>query len=1564
MRITGHLWHRFLCRLLVFTLLFSSLSAVGIRPSEAYAADEAVKTRILEITDSGTSDLSGILGGQTSSVELTTLRMKRFVALREDLDGRYDAIYIGKGTYNPAGLPAYNNTTQNHDTTHLQNDITNLKAKEIIDGFVNKGLPVILHTDVLNQVQTGKLYTMFSPYNKPATAKENVIFVSNTDIASYTAFNAKTKFFERSAVRPRFVLTASPTDYSTNNSFIYQDGDSLTFQFDIKNVTDVAKRGLIANLYLSADQVLSTGAEHLVAWAPVTQQTGNVLSFRLPKGFSGLQYWKLEIVEGTTLTKLKDVKSGLFRFRDEVTKINVLQILPKSSTLLTNLGIDSNSSLKAETNIKQSYLKTTDYVITIDTMSILDFNATGYTTLNGKYDMLIFGFRDEYNTYAPINEQASKAVQTFITTGQAVMFTHDTIYTNSNSANWMNYFQAATGQIEPQTNMGLRAPNTTTTVVKVNEGLLTQFPYALSSGTLINLTHNQYFTLNLEDRAVVPWYNVIGSSRDVTDSWNHYYTYSKGNVTYSGTGHRNTGFPDWEQQLFVNTMFRAYIGSNHAPVISAYAPAVYSSTDNNIIPASQDIYVSYKAEDYDLNDRHLTTSVTFTYNGKTQTVLPAVQKSSGEMVSQGFANPLPDGGNLTITITATDAKGATSVKEIPVKVEKVTANLQLARTISAAKVEKNTTAELSYTITPSPVAYSSSIKESDLIIKGLQVNEVFPANLAVSQLPAGPGTFVKEGTLSGGYTVKGALPDIQYRRSGEQFIADPVSFKISVTPQKNGSYLLDNSKLTFTDFVLNQILNHSVTRTLPFNTFNLDAVTTMTSLELTGKNLRLNDEDRLIPTILPLDTSNKNLTWTSLQPDIVSVSQTGIIKGLKAGQATIRAVSQDGSNLSATAVVNVIIPGLNIIGPANLFVGQSDSMTASLLTANETPTSYKWSVASGGECISLSNTDQASTTITGVKPGTSTVLLTVTTDKGAVYTRESTVTVMAPKLSIIGPTTLYVGEQQALDFRLSEGYENATVYSWTVKDGAGSVQLTNETKPSAVLEGLQKGTATVSLTIATDKGSTYSQDFVVNVEDPSVVITPGERVMNKEETLTLSAAFLPDGLKIPYTVQWTIEEPKSGVVTIIDGAQSLQGLVIKGQKPGTAHVAVTVTTDKGRVYTDRTEISVRGIGISGDSEMYEFETKDFLAIAQSVPGTGSFVNGILNAANSTWSILGGDDVVKLLQVEGQKITIKALKPGQAQIRMGLGVLSATQNITVKPLLESLELPDSLLLSTGTNNTKDLWSLLGAKLVESPEIQLPAGFDYKEARLKGNLIWSSSDPLIAEVNSNGVITAVKNGTADITVSYTDAIGTVYKDTVQVVVGSLLLQGAHEVMEFSTINLTAGFDAANVSTDQLAEIKNGLNFQWSTADDKIASLNALTGSGVLLTGNQPGDTEIVLGSGELSVTHAITVKSALKGLGLPGSYKIKRGAQIDLWKQLEAVLDPSITLPAGMNYKESRLKDRLTWTSSSPNYVSVNKNGVVQALKNGTAKITVKYTDQLGRNIITATLSIIVDTRDRF
>ena len=88
------------------------------------------------------SKLSTPLKGE--DFEITTITMKQFVASREEMDGKYDIIAIPEGTYSPAGVQG-----KDHATTNVLNDITNLKANEIITQFINKGQPVILESKSL-----------------------------------------------------------------------------------------------------------------------------------------------------------------------------------------------------------------------------------------------------------------------------------------------------------------------------------------------------------------------------------------------------------------------------------------------------------------------------------------------------------------------------------------------------------------------------------------------------------------------------------------------------------------------------------------------------------------------------------------------------------------------------------------------------------------------------------------------------------------------------------------------------------------------------------------------------------------------------------------------------------------------------------------------------------------------------------------------------------------------------------------------------------------------------------------------------------------------------------------------------------------------------------------------------------------------------------------------------------------------------------------------------------------------------------------------------------------------
>ncbi len=181
------------------------------------------------------------------------------------------------------------------------------------------------------------------------------------------------------------------------------------------------------------------------------------------------------------------------------------------------------------------------------------------------------------------------------------MFTHDVMFGSNNV--WVNEFGPIVQQIQPQTDLGNGAPNASTKTKQVNSGLMTNYPYTLGDSITIATTHNQYYTLNLENEAVIPWYNIDGSPRDVYDSWNHYYTYSNGNVTYSGTGHVGTtsAFPEEEQNY---SSIRCIVRFRFEPCTAVDS---HHTERKRKIPSNQPIELSYKVEDLDLVDRTFST---------------------------------------------------------------------------------------------------------------------------------------------------------------------------------------------------------------------------------------------------------------------------------------------------------------------------------------------------------------------------------------------------------------------------------------------------------------------------------------------------------------------------------------------------------------------------------------------------------------------------------------------------------------------------------------------------------------------------------------------------------------------------------------------------------------------------------------------------------------------------------------------------------------------------------------------------------------------------------------------
>lgn len=225
-------------------------------------------------------------------------------------------------------------------------------------------------------------------------------------------------------------------------------------------------------------------------------------------------------------------------------------------------------------------------------------------------------------------------------------------------------------------------------ITKINSGVINEFPFVLGDISTAK-THTQWFQLNLEDEDVVPWYTINGDNQnqlwrnkviDKYDARNNYYTYSKGNITYSGTGHSNN-FTNDELKLFVNTIVKADRGANHAPNILCSIPREKLEENNYTNDASvrMDYNFNINASDIekDIVKMHMTidgsevtsNNVDMTkLNSNKEFIVDTANSSRSALNVKIPASKFTNiGDSVTIKVEAEDIQGAKSVKTYIVK---------------------------------------------------------------------------------------------------------------------------------------------------------------------------------------------------------------------------------------------------------------------------------------------------------------------------------------------------------------------------------------------------------------------------------------------------------------------------------------------------------------------------------------------------------------------------------------------------------------------------------------------------------------------------------------------------------------------------------------------------------------------------------------------------------------------------------------------------------------------------------------------------------------------------------
>lgn len=201
----------------------------------------------------------------------------------------------------------------------------------------------------------------------------------------------------------------------------------------------------------------------------------------------------------------------------------------------------------------------------------------------------------------------------------------------------------------------------------------------------------------------------------------------------------------------------------------------------------------------------------------------------------------------------------------------------------------------------------------------------------------------------------------------------------------------------------------------------------------------------------------------------------------------------------------------------------------------------------------------------------------------------------------------------------------------------------------------------------------------------------------------------------------------------------------------------------------------------------------------------------------------------------------------------------------------------------------------------------------------SLTWKSSNPDVATVDANGVVTGISEGKATITVRNSNGLSA----SSEVTVTNINTPITNVSLNFSDLEIRKDSSQGLRATITPKETTDDKTLTWESSNPEVATVSS-TG---VVTARRPGNAIItVRTSNGLTDTCNITVISQITSVHL----------------NLTAItLDEGVsqTLRATINPSDTTDDTTLTWLSSNTNVATVDQEGNVTAVKEGVATITV-------------------------
>ena len=485
--------------------------------------------------------------------------------------------------------------------------------------------------------------------------------------------------------------------------------------------------------------------------------------------------------------------------------------------------------------------------------------------------------------------------------------------------------------------------------------------------------------------------------------------------------------------------------------------------------------------------------------------------------------------------------------------------------------------------------------------------------------------------------------------------------------------------------------------------------------------------------------------------------------------------------------------------------------------------------------------------------------------------------------------TLVEGDSETISATVSPSNATNQTVSWS--SSPSDVASVDGGKVTA----LKPGKATVTVTTA-DGGKTATCSVTVEAKKipvTGVTLDKTEAELVEGESITLTATIAPEDAT-DKTVSWVSSDEE---IAKVDSAGKVTAIA-----PGTADITVTTTDGEKKAVFALTVVAkvvpVESIAI--DKETLELVEGDSATLTATVSPD--------NASDKTYAWTSSNPDVATVAEDG---TVTAIAPGNTTITATSndGGKTASCEVSVAKRIIHVE---SVTLSGET-------SVTAGDTVTFTYTITPSDATVQDVK------WSSSDESVIKVDADGIAVVLKNGVATITVTTVDGEKTA---SAKVLASPLLVSSLS--LDVTSLTLAAGEEGKLVAT-VAPENATNKELSWKSLTTSVATVDA--------EGNvkavKPGTAKIRVSTTDGSKLNAeceVTVtkaKVAVTGVSLDNTLLL---ISVGESRKLSATVKPS-----GATNKE------VSWTSNNESVATVDSNGNVKGLKEGSATITVTTKD---------------------